>query len=115
MDHLDEVPGTGGAGIQIALFGTRIAPGHGCGMLGARDVADAGRQGGKDGVEMLEGGALAADHQAIAALQPPDAAGAADIEVADAGFGELGCAADLSPEVPLAPVAHHSALDNQSA
>ena len=33
---------------------------------------------------MLEGVLVAADHHAIAALQPPDAARGADIEIADA-------------------------------
>ena len=72
MDHLDEVPRAGRAAMQIAALGGGFA-------IAAR------RERRKDGVEPLHGLPVAADHQAVAAIQPPDAAAGPDIDEVDAG------------------------------
>src|ERR1700761_939676 len=81
VDHLDEVSGADRSGVDVALLDpaiTALAP------RGARDVADARRQRREDRVEAIDLRLVAADHHAIAALNAPDAAGGADIDVMDA-------------------------------
>src|SRR3954469_9237736 len=75
------MPGPVPPGVEIALRRPRIAAftAARCGDLPCRR-----RQRLEDGVEPLHHGLFAADHQAIAALQPPDAATGADVEVMDA-------------------------------
>src|ERR1700733_13201259 len=63
--------------------------------VGARDVADTWRQRLQDRVETFDHGLVAADHHAIAALDAPDAAGGADINIMNAAFPELLAAADV--------------------
>lgn len=90
MDHFDEVAGAGGTGVDIALLGagilTVLRQAVGC----ARHGADARRQGREDRVEPGKGRLVAADHQAIAAIQPPDAPRGADIDVVEVLLSEVG-------------------------
>ena len=87
--------------MQIALLG-RAAD-----LLAARrarDVAAAGRQGGEDRIEVLHRVGLAADHHAVAALEAPDAAAGADIDIVDALGRQLLRAADVVDVVGVAAV-----------
>src|ERR1700730_1388543 len=81
MDHLDEMPGAYGACMNIALLDAGVAslaPG------GARDIACAGLHRSEDGIEPVDHRLVAADHHAIAAVDPLDAARGADVDVMDA-------------------------------
>ena len=101
VDHLDEVAGAVRSAVQVALL-RRAA-----GLLAARralDVADAGRQRGEDRVEMLHHVRLAADHHAVAALQPPHAAAGADIDVVDALGRQFLGAPDVVDVIRIAAV-----------
>src|SRR6185369_16760653 len=86
----------GRAGMDIAFLSARIL---GCvGALaigGRRNRARARGQRIEDRIEMIDDRLLAADHHAIAALQPPDATRGADIDIADALFGARLRAADI--------------------
>src|SRR6185503_20492662 len=71
VDHLDEAARAARPAVEIAVLNARIAPlaaGRG------RDVARAGRERAEDRVEVLDRVLIAADHQAVAALEAPDAA-----------------------------------------
>ena len=92
VDHLHEVAGAAGPGVQVALLGARVAP---LAAGGGGDVAFARRQRGEDGIEALDDRLLAADHQAVAALEAPHAAGGADVEVVEALCLQLAGAADV--------------------
>src|SRR5277367_2760971 len=66
MDHLDEMPGTVRSGMDIAILGARIA------AVAARRalcIAEPRRQRLEDRIETIDDGFVAADHQAIAALE----------------------------------------------
>ena len=58
----------------------------------------------EDRIEMLDHLGLAADHHAVAALQAPDAAAGADVDVVDALGGEFLRAADVVDVVGVAAV-----------
>src|SRR6267142_4692100 len=78
VDHFYEVAGAVGAAMQIAFFGCAgglFAAGS------AVDVAAAGRQRLENRVEVLNHFVFAADHLAIAAVESPDAAAGADIDI----------------------------------
>src|SRR5204862_2601436 len=78
VHHLDEVSGARGPAVDVSVFGGAahfFASGSAC------DVAPAGRQGLKDGIEAADGIFRSADHHAIAALQPPNTAAGADLHV----------------------------------
>src|SRR5882724_2380440 len=92
MDHLDEMPGPAGAGMDIALLDPDIAA---VAAAGARDVADPRRQCLEDRIEPADHGFLAADHHAIAALDAPDAAGGADVDIMQSVFLQGLAAADV--------------------
>src|SRR5262249_30658784 len=82
--------------MDIAELGARIAP---AAALGARYAAEPRRQRAEDRVERVDHLLRAADHHAIAALDPPDAAARADIEIVDAFFRKsLGAADIVLPE-----------------
>ena len=70
----------------------------------AGNVADARRERREDRIEVLHDRRFAADHQAVAALQAPDAAAGADVDVVDAPLGELAGAADVVVVVRVAAV-----------
>ncbi len=92
VDHLDEVAGAARPGVQVALLGARIAA---LAAGGGGDVALAGRQRREDRIEPVDDRLLAADHQAVAALEPPHAAGRADVEIVEALRLQLAGAADV--------------------
>src|SRR6185437_2467000 len=81
VNHLDEMAGTARAAMHVALLRAWIAA---VASGGALDVADAGRERGKNRIEAVDGGFVAADHQAIAALEAPDAAAGANVEIMNA-------------------------------
>ena len=71
---------------------------------GARGGVDAGSDGAEDRLEPGDHLGLAADHQAEAALQPPDAAAGADVEVVEAAGAEVLGAMDVVAVVAVAAV-----------
>ncbi len=74
--------------MDVAAFGAVVGRGA-CGR--ARNSPVARRQRGEDRVEAMDDGLKAADHHAIAAVQTPDAAGGADVDITDAaGFERRG-------------------------
>ena len=74
--------------MHVAALDARIAA---FAARGGGDVALAGRQRREDRIEPIDGLLVAADHQAIAALQAPDAAAGAAVDVVDAlGLQRLG-------------------------
>src|SRR4051794_14154314 len=84
VDHLDEVSGAGGPGVKVTLLDAMDVAAW---LWRTRDVAEPGRQRGEDGIEARNRFLVAADHEAIATVQPPDAAAGPDIKVMDAlGF-----------------------------
>ena len=101
MHHFDEMAGAARPAMQIALLG------RAAGLFAsrrARDVAAARREGGEDRVEMPHHVDLAADHHAIAALQAPDAAAGADVDVVDALGRQLLGPADVVDVIGVAAV-----------
>ena len=101
VDHLDEMPGAVRPGMEIALAGTRVA------AFAVRASARSPlprRERAENRVEPFDHLLLAADHQAIAALQPPDAAAGADVEIVDAALPQRGGAADVVLPERVAPV-----------
>src|SRR6185437_5167617 len=85
VHHLDEMPGAGRAGMDIAALGPRVARRA---AWRARDVAEAGSKRCKNWIEALNGLLGAADHHAVAALNAPDAPRGAAIDITDALLGE---------------------------
>ena len=83
VDHLHVVAGAGRAGVEVAVD--------------RRERAE-------DRLERLDRLAVAADHQAEAVREPPDAAGHAGVDVVDAVLRELGVAPDVVVEVRVAAV-----------
>src|SRR6185295_15910028 len=71
---------------------------------GVGDVAAARCKRGEDRIEMLHRFGFAADHHAIAALQTPDAAARADVNIVDAFCGQLFGAANIIDVVGIAAV-----------
>src|SRR6478752_2666170 len=92
MHHLDEVPGAGRPGVDVAALGAGIAA---LAARGACDIAEPRRERRKDRIEAIHSRLLAADHHAIAAVDPPDAAGGAAIDVTNTFLGKRFGAADV--------------------
>ena len=112
MDHLDEMARTHRPGMQIAIGDSRIA------AFAARrlvDVARARRQRREDRIKPVHRRLVAADHHAIAALQSPDAAGGAAIDIGDILFGQRLGAADIVLVKRVAAVDHDVAGRQQLA
>ena len=87
--------------MQIALLGRSarvFAP------RGAWDIAAARREAGKDRVETLYDFRFPSDHHAIAALQPPNAAAGADIDVVDALGRQFLGSADVIDVIGVAAI-----------
>src|SRR4051812_43797689 len=95
------MPGAIGATVQVAV-------GAGAAKLvaarRARDLATARCERLEDGVEMFNDLPLAADHQAVPALQAPDAAARAYVDVVDLLCAEVLRAADVVDVVRVAAV-----------
>ena len=99
---LTKWPAPFGPAMQIALLG-----GAGAQLLaarGRRNVAPAGSQRRKDRIEALDDRLLAADHHAIAALQPPHPAAGPDIDIVDPPRRQLLGAPDIVDVVGIAAV-----------
>ena len=105
VDHLHEVAGAARAAMQVAALGGaagRLASRR------ARRRLDARGESGEDRARAGERRPrLAADHQAVAPLQAPDAAARADVHVVDALRLQLGRAPDVVVVVGVAAVDHH--------
>src|SRR6202035_3908169 len=80
MNHLDEVPGAGRASVNVAALDAGIAFPE---ARRARDIAQPGSERREDRIEVFHSLLRAANHHAIAALDAPDAAGRAAIDVAN--------------------------------
>ena len=101
VDHLDEMPGPVRAAMQKALFGAAAA----CFSSGGRRCgASAGRECRKDRLQVPDNVVLAANHQAVAAVEPGDAAAGADIDVMDPLFLQCRCAMDIVTVVRIATI-----------
>src|SRR5215218_4195992 len=101
VDHLHEVAGAVGAAVQVAVLRGRelpVAPRRALGRVDTR------REAGEDRVEPLHRPVGAADHQAVAALEPEDAAAGAAVDVVDPPLSHLFGAADVVPVVGVAAV-----------
>src|SRR6266478_1965126 len=101
VHHFHEMTGAGWAAVEIAFFGSAgslLAP------RSARSVAAAGSERFENGVEMADGVVFATDHLAIAALQSPDAAAGADIDVVNAPGGEFLGASNVVDVIRIAAV-----------
>ena len=101
VDHLDEVAGAVGTAVQVALFGGAA---EFLAARRARNVADAGSEGGEDGIEMLDDVFFAADHHAVAAFESPDTAAGADVDVVDFFGRQFLGAADVVDVIGIAAV-----------
>ena len=102
VDHLHVVAGARGAAVEVAVLGGRAGDGLAAG--GALDVADARGQRLEDRVEVLHGLIRAAHHHAVAAGDPPHAAGGADVNVVNSLGLERRGATDVILEVGIAAV-----------
>jgi hypothetical protein len=101
VDHLHEVPGPVRPAVQVALLGGAADP---LAPRRAWDVADARPQRLEDWVEPPHRGLRAADHHAVAALQAPDAAACAHIDVVNPLRREFAGAADVVHLIGVAAV-----------
>ena len=100
VDHLHKVSRTIRAAVQVALL-SRSA---GCATGRRLGVASTGRDGRPDGIEALDDGVLPADHQAVAAVQTPDTAGRADVDVVDPARSQLRGSREIVAVVGVAAV-----------
>src|SRR5262249_43549916 len=101
MDHLDEMPGADGPGMDVAALGARVELLASFGALGGPAP---GPRGGEHRHKPLPAPGTAADHQAVAALRPPPPPRRPDIEMVVALGLELARAAYVVFEVGVAPV-----------
>src|SRR6201999_977007 len=81
VDHLDEVPGPGRPAVQVTLVGGALAVVQ---ARGGRHHALARGDGLPDRVQPLHRLVVAADHQAVTAVQAPDAAARTAVHPLDA-------------------------------
>src|SRR5260370_23620270 len=95
------MPGTIGTAMQIALL-TRLGLAGPAGR--ALGGAHAGCECGENGVQVLYRVLIAAKHQAITPLKPPDAAARAAVEQPDTALGEFPGAPDIVAVVRVASV-----------
>jgi hypothetical protein len=103
VHHLHEMAGAGWATVEIALFGSARSF---LASWSAWCIAASGRERLEDRVEMPHDVVLAADHLAIAALEAPDAAAGADVDVMNALGGEFLGAANVVDVIGIAAVDH---------
>src|SRR5665811_1600263 len=92
MHHLDEVARAGRTGMDVAAFGTGIAFRA---VRRTRNIAQPRSECCEDRVEAIHCLLRAADHHAVAAIYPPDAAGRAAIDVVNALVGQFFGATDI--------------------
>jgi hypothetical protein len=91
VNHLHEMPGTRRAGVDVAVLGAVII-GLRSLVRGMSPMPGARRRTADRGAHGL---GIAADHHAVTALQAPDAAGSADVDVVQAFFRQGFGAADV--------------------
>src|ERR1039457_5234442 len=103
VDHFHEVPGAIRPAVQIAIRSRPRGPGPAGGGLG---TADTRSKGAEDGVQPLHRLVLAADHEAVAALEAVYPARGADVQVVDLLRLELLRAVDVVPVIGVAAVDH---------
>ena len=95
--------GTGRSTVEVALLGrARVGPSP----RGPRDVAAPRRQTREERSEPVPDLVRGPDHQAVAALEAPDAPARPDVDVVEAGFPELARAAHVVLVVGVAAVDH---------
>ncbi|MNG82637.1 hypothetical protein D3C79_413460 [compost metagenome] len=92
MHHFHVVPGTGWAGVDVAVFGTLVLA---AAAMGTRDVTHARGQRLEQRLQALEHVLFATDHHAVATVQAPHTARGADIQVMQPALGQLGGAAHV--------------------
>src|SRR5438105_15921059 len=80
------------AGMDVALLDPQIAA---VAPRRARNIADPGGQRLEDRIEPIHDRFVAADHHAIAAIDPPDPAAGADVDVVDTALLQRVAAADV--------------------
>src|SRR4029077_6675077 len=106
VDHLDEMPRAGRTAMQITFFGGAA------GFFAARSalrIATSWSQCFEDGIEMFDDVRFATDHLAVAALEPPDAAAGANVNVMQVLGGQFFRAADVINVVGIAAVNNYVA------
>ena len=101
VDHLDEMPGPVRAAMQKALFSAAAA---GFASGGWRGGTSAGRECRKDRLQVSDNVVLAANHQAVAAVEPGHASAGADIDVMNSFFFQGRPALDIVAVVGVAAV-----------
>ena len=106
------MPGTVRAAIEIAALGTAVAA---LAPRRARQAVVAGRERRKDRIEPLGLFARAADHQAVAALEPPHPAAGADVEKVDTALRQRGGPPHVVLIEGVAAVDHRVARRQQRA
>src|SRR5580700_5297384 len=110
MDHFDKMTAAIRAAMQIATFGLfRLA----CCTWGAGRGGDSRGQRTKDRIEMLDDFGLAADHLAVATLQPPYSSTYPDIDIMEARHFQLSRAADVVMVVGVPHIGHDVARFEQ--
>src|SRR5690348_6504689 len=101
MDHLHEMSGAGRATMQVAHLrgaGRFFATGS------TRQISATGRERFENGIEMFYDVVGPANHHAIAAFEPPDAAARADVSVIDFFAGEIFGAANVVDVIGITAV-----------
>src|SRR5579885_454232 len=104
MHHFDEVPRAVRPAVQIALLGSAadlFAPWR------PRRGSHARGQRGKDRIEMLDSALLPANHQAVAALKPPNASARPHIKIVNTLRLQRGSAANILMVVRVAAIDHY--------
>src|SRR5882724_1950163 len=101
VNHFHEVAGTRRAAVEIAFFGGAGAP---FAAGGAVDITATGSECFENGIEVFHDAVFAADHLAVAALEAPDAAAGADVNIVNAFGSEFLGAADVVDVVGVAAV-----------
>ena len=101
MHHLHEVARAVGPAMGVTLLGPLV------GVLaagGKGNVADARRQGFEDRVQVIDDRLVAADHQAVSAIQPPDAAAGSHVDMENILFLQRLRAGDVILEEAVAAI-----------
>src|SRR5437899_6109116 len=101
VNHLDEVPGSVRATVQVPEFGGAVEL---LASRGSRNIARTGSQSFENWIEAFDYLRLAANHHAVAALQAPDAAAGADVDVVYALRREFFGAPDIVDIIGIASV-----------
>src|SRR6266540_3348347 len=104
MNHFDKVAGAGRPAVQVAVLGLRRFTGAAGGALGG---LDARCQRGEDRLQVGYRILGTTDHEAVAALETPDAAARAAVHQPDPPLGQLPGPADVVAVIGVAAVDDH--------